>query len=305
MSVEQIGNLVDAANRLTSEISGKMQGIDSRMQEAETQFDKFTGLEFPKRVSDARAIKIYLDTINGDDANTGLYPGQAVATWGAVRNISGGGATIYDVVDVRVAAGSVVTLDTAVHAKSELWVSVANGEAGQVTSLVQGFYGGSVTGRPMQPFRAPFVYINGNSETTELHTAEFKEGHSWDEAAGRSAAWMNYVGGMIHNTSRIKLRAIDVKLHDMPLSMVYMGGSMGDYANYQIVLGASCDLSVEAAGAGSVDYTNSPLLLYCYENPKIPLDIIADNMSISGNITSVSELFGNLDTLNVRSSFVI
>ena len=62
-------------------------------------------------------------------------------------------------------------------------LSAKMGLSEDVTKLIQGFYGGSAAGRPMQPFRAPYVEIddktNGN---VELHTAEFKDGHT----SGRS-----------------------------------------------------------------------------------------------------------------------
>ncbi|MFI2817659.1 hypothetical protein [Vreelandella piezotolerans] len=307
MSLEsQIAALVSAANSLTSQVAGKMAGIDQRMESAERQFDEFTGKDFPQRVSEARSIKIYVDTTSGDDNNTGLSSSSPVKTYRKVREISGGNNTIYDIVEVRIEGGSSLLLDTAINANSEIRIVGQGGSAGSVTTLFQGFWSGNAPGRPMQPFRAPYVEIGDSTNgSMELHTAEFKDGHSWEESAGRGSAWMNYAGSMMANISRIKLRDVKVKLHDMPLSMVYMGGSMGQYATYQIVLGANCDFAVEAAGAASVNFTNSPLMLYCYENPKIPLDIIANKLTISGNIATVSELFGNLDTLNVRSSFTI
>lgn len=307
MSLEQtIADLVAASNNLTGAVNSKMGDIDTRMSQAEQEFEQFTGQDFPQRVSEARSIKIYVDTTSGDDNNTGLSISSPVKTFGKVREVSGGNNTIYDIVEVRIEGGSSLFLDTAISAKSEIRIVGKGGSVGSVTTLSQGFYGGSAAGRPMQPFRAPYVEIDDSTNgSMELHTAEFKDGHSWEESAGKSSEWMNYVGSMMTNTSRIKLRDVKVKLHDMPLSMVYMGGSMGQYATYQIVLGASCDFAVEAAGAASVNFTNSPLMLYCYENPKIPLDIIANNLTISGNIATVSELFGNLDTLNVRSSFTI
>lgn len=307
MSLEsQIAALVSAANSLTSQVAGKMSGIDQRMNDAERQFDEFTGQDFPQRVSDARAIRVFLDTVNGNDQNTGLSSSSPVKTYRAVGDVTGGGDTIYDIIEVTVMGNSTVILDGAIYAKSEIRIIAQGGTAGGVTKLIQGFYSGGAAGRPMQPFRAPYVEIDDKTNgSLELHTAEFKEGHVWEEAAGKSTAWMCYTGSMLANTPRFKLRDVDVKLHDIPLSMVYMGGSMGTFATYQIIIGATCDFSAEPAGAGSANLTNSPLLLYCYDNPKIPLDIIASNLTISGNIASVSELFGNLSTQNVRSSFTI
>lgn len=307
MSLEsQIAALVSAANKLTGEVAGKIKGIDSALTAAQRKFDEFTGKDFPKRVSDARAIRVFLDTVNGNDENTGLSESNAVKTYRAAGRVTGGGDAIYDIVELTVAGGSAVILDGALYAKSEIRLICQGGSVGGVTKLIQGFYGGGAAGRPMQPFRAPYVEIddktNGN---VELHTAEFKDGHTWEEAAGKNTAWMCYVGSMLANTPRVKLRNVDVKLHDMPLTMVYMGGSMGSFSTYQIIIGASCDFSGEPAGAASGSFTNSPRLLYCYDNPKIPLDIIASTLTISGNITSVSQLFGNLNTQNVRSSFTI
>ncbi|WP_193092394.1 hypothetical protein [Halomonas colorata] len=307
MSLEsQVSALVSAASKLTSEIAGKMKGIDNTLSAAQRKFDEFTGKDFPKRVSEARSIKVFLDTAKGNDENTGLSASNPVKTYRQVSRVIGGGDTIYDIVELTVAGGSAVILDGALYAKSEIRIVCQDGPVGGVTKLIQGFYGGSAAGRPMQPFRAPYVEIddktNGN---VELHTAEFKDGHTWEEATGKNTAWMCYVGSMLENTPRFKLRNVDVKLHDIPLSMVYMGGSMGSFSTYQIIIGASCDFSVEPAGGSSASFTNSPRLLYCYDNPKIPLDIIASTLTISGNITSVSQLFGNLNTQNVRSSFTI
>ena len=307
MSLEStIAGLAQTATALTDMVAKKMQGIDNTLTAAQRKFDEFTGKDFPKRVSEARAIKVFLDSEKGNDDNTGLSVSSPVKTYRAVSKVTGEGDTIYDVLEVNVAGGSTVLLDGALYAKSEIKIIGQGGAIGAVTKLVQGFYGGSVAGRPMQPFRAPYVEIDDKTNgTVELHTAEFKEGHTWAEAAGKSTAWMCYTGSLLADTARLKLRAIKMKLHDMPLSMVYMGGSMGSFATYQIILGASCDFAVEPAGVGSASYTNSPLLLYCYNNSRIPLDIIASTLTISGNITSVSELFGNLSTQNVRSSFTI
>lgn len=307
MSLEStIAGLAKTALGLTDMVAAKMQGIDNALTAAQRKFDEFTGKDFPKRVSEARAIKVFLDTAKGNDENTGLSASSPVKTYRQASRVIGGGDTIYDIVELTVAGGSAVILDGALYAKSEIRIVCEGGPVGGVTQLIQGFYGGGASGRPMQPFRAPYVEIddktNGN---VELHTAEFKDGHTWEESTGKNAAWMYYVGAMLANTPRFKLRNVDVKLHDMPLTMVYMGGSMGSFSTYQIIIGASCDFSVEPAGAASANFTNSPRLLYCYDNPKIPLDIIASTLTISGNITSVSQLFGNLNTQNVRSSFVI
>lgn len=312
MSLEtQITALVNAANKLTSEVANKMKGIDSTLTAAQKKFDEFTGKDFPERVSEARQITLYVDPQNGNDGNTGLSALRAVQTWSKARDITGGSDSVYDRVVIYVRAGTVLPLTTAVHALEELTLRPYGDAAspGAATKLVQESYGsGTAKGRPIQPFRAPFVYINQMGDADfELHTAEFKDGHEWPEVVegNRDADWMCYAGSMLSNISRFKLRNVKVKLHDMPLSTVYMSGSLGNFASYEIVLGARCEISGEAPGAASGTFTHKPKLLHVYANSRVPLDIVADRLELAGSLKTAADLFDNLSLENVRSSFPI
>lgn len=312
MSLEnQIANLVGAANKLTGEVANKMKGIDSALTAAQKKFDEFTGKDFPARVSKARTITVYIDPENGDDDNSGIVSGAPFKSWGSVSGITGGTAPIYDRVVVRVRAGTTLLLDHAVYSKDSIEI-IPYGDVpptSPATRLVQGFYsGGAIEGGPVVPFRCNYVFINQAGDADlEVHTAEFKEGHRWDQVdeENKDAAWMCYAGGMIKNVPRVKLRKVRLCLHDMPLTTIYMGGSLGDYAQYQLVLGAECEIIGEQPGAGSSRYTHRPKLVHVYSNSRVPLDLIASALTLGGSISSVSDLFENLSLENVRSSFTI
>ena len=131
MSLEsQVSSLVSAASKLTSEIAGKMKGIDNTLSAAQRKFDEFTGKDFPKRVSEARSIKVFLDTAKGNDENTGLSASNPVKTYRQVSRVIGGGDTIYDIVELTVAGGSAVILDGALYAKSEIRIVCQDGPVG-------------------------------------------------------------------------------------------------------------------------------------------------------------------------------
>ncbi|MCE7516642.1 hypothetical protein LZG37_00725 [Halomonas titanicae] len=312
MSLEsQISALVSAANKLTSEVANKMKGVDNAVTAAQEKFDEFTGKDFPARVSDARIIAVYIDPENGDDNNTGLGSGAPFKTWGAVSGITGGSAPIYDRVVVRVRAGTTLVMNNAVYSKDSIEITPYGSvpPTSPPTRLVQGFYsGGASEGRPMIPFRCNYVFINQNGDAgLEVHTAEFKEGHRWVQAdeENRESEWLCYAGAMIQNVPRVKLRNVRLCLHDMPLTTIYMGGSLGDYAQYQVVLGAGCEIIGEQSGAGSSRYTHRPKLVHVYNNSRVPLDLIASTLTLGGSISSMSDLFENLSLENVRSSFTI
>lgn len=312
MSLEsQVAALVSAASNLTSQVAGKMSGIDQRMESAERQFDEFTGQDFPQRVSDARKINVYLDPAEGNDNNSGTTSASPVRSWQRVRDITGGSATIYGRVVVFIRAGAALTLDTVINALETLEITQYGTPVvpGTATRLYQGFYtGGSSQGRPLSPLRAPYVLVDQRGDTDlEIHTAEFPSGHHWPEIAenNRNADWMCYAGSMFSNTSRYKLRNVKLHLHDMPFSTIYMSGSLGDFAKYEVVLGAGCQITGEAPGAGSGQYTHKPKLIHVYANPKVPLDIVASDLTLGGSLTTTADLFDNLNTENVRSSFAI
>lgn len=91
MSLEQqVAALVDAANNLTSTVSGKMTEIDAAVKAA------VDGV--PAEIRKQMESNLYIDQINGDDSNSGRSPEEAIKTmWKAAVLTPSGGA-----VDIRV-----------------------------------------------------------------------------------------------------------------------------------------------------------------------------------------------------------
>ena len=76
MSLEnQVAALVSAASKLTSEIAGKMKGIDQKVDKA-TQ-------AVPESIKSAAYTRIYVNSINGNDKNDGSSAALAKKTIGA------------------------------------------------------------------------------------------------------------------------------------------------------------------------------------------------------------------------------
>ena len=309
MSLEtQITALVSAANKLTSEVANKMKGIDSSLTAAQKKFEEFTGKDFPERVSGARQLNIYIDPLEGSDSNSGVASSAPIQTWARAREITGGTLTIYDRVVVLVRSGTTLVMDTVLNAREMLRITQygAITAPGEPTKIYQG---SRSHGRPVQPCNAPYVMFDqsGGDSDLEVHTAEFPSGHDWPEIAAnnRDADWICYAGSLLSNASRFKLRNVKLKLHDLPFSTIYMSGSLGDFASYEVVLGASCEVTGEVPGAGSGQYVHNPRLLHVYFNPYVPVDIVANQLVVGGSLTSTADLFDNLDLKNVRSSFTI
>lgn len=139
MSLEsQVAALVSAASKLTSEIAGKMKGIDQKVNEATDAV--------PSTIRSLSRANIYVDAENGNDSNDGT-PGRPIKTLSQIGRMMVNGS--YTVVYLR--AGQVHslsgTLGTSIavgHLRFAIW-----GDAQDIKPLISwetGFDGTENTG---------------------------------------------------------------------------------------------------------------------------------------------------------------
>lgn len=67
-----------ASQAQTAEVAGKMAQIDQKVAEAEKEFNDFISGDFDYNVSNARQIKVYVDPVDGNDANSGSSSAMAI-----------------------------------------------------------------------------------------------------------------------------------------------------------------------------------------------------------------------------------
>ncbi|MCA8865602.1 MULTISPECIES: hypothetical protein [unclassified Halomonas] len=113
MSLEsQITALVSAANKLTTEVANKMKGIDQKVDKAESKFKNFIDVDFPKHITSSLERSIYINPIDGNDANDGKSQGEAIRTLSRLTELASPQGFVYKTLNLRFLRGQTYFLES-------------------------------------------------------------------------------------------------------------------------------------------------------------------------------------------------
>ncbi|MBE4346711.1 hypothetical protein HJ059_03680 [Vibrio parahaemolyticus] len=304
MSTQEIGELIDSVNELTQTVASKVGEIDQRMDEAEKEFDDFTTVKFPERVQEAQSVKFFIDPVNGDDNNIGTSTSTSLKTLSTLREKTFQSGVIFSEVSIFFKTGYEYELSGEVYANKQINVLSWGATSSNPGTLVLK-QAADPSGWPIQPFKAPSVYINetyNGARSTILKTFEFTADHSWPAADSQSDEWIAISGSMFRDIEKLKLDGVHVEMYDTPVTAQYMNGSMGNNSSVGFILAGNPAFYRKPAGAGAVKYANMPYLLSVYGPNSIPVDIVSGGHVLAENLTSFGQLFHNLEQTNVRST---
>ncbi|HAS6505787.1 TPA: hypothetical protein GRR52_23695 [Vibrio parahaemolyticus] len=113
MSTQEIGALIESVNNMTATVAGKMEEIDQKVDNATSAV--------PDKIKSQMDSKIYVDNVNGDDANDGLtksQPKQSIKA--AIDSVPRGssllvlllGARVYEIENDVYCAGKLIIIES-------------------------------------------------------------------------------------------------------------------------------------------------------------------------------------------------
>ncbi|MCX8936235.1 hypothetical protein NOL51_24535 [Vibrio parahaemolyticus] len=118
-----------ASQAQTAEVAGKMGEINQALAAAQQQFDDFVSGDFDENVGNSRSIIVFIDPLEGSDANNGLTQATAIKTSHRLHELA---HKNYSSVSLHLRNGTVFNLEKFLFAKDVISINAYSGSDGSL-----------------------------------------------------------------------------------------------------------------------------------------------------------------------------